>query len=563
MNAVIPARFGPAETLAWLKRLLAPRRALVAGVLALSFGGVALGLAQPWLSKWMIDEGLIAGDYAVVLGMAGAMVAAALAGMAVEASNRVLYLRLSASVLFGLREGVYRHLQRLSPSWYARTRAGDLLSRLDGDVAEVQRFAIDGPLALVNGVVALLLAVALMLQLSPELSLLAAAVIPLEVIFLRRIRPRLEARTRELRDRGAAVTDFLVETLQAMKFIQSSAAEEREHARLRTLNADYLRSLQDQQLLGLAASGVPRLLAAVSTAAVFAWGGHRVIEGSLSLGTLLAFSAYLLRATGPAQTLLGLYLGLQRARVSLERVGDLLGQAPAVESPLRAVPLPAAARGELALEDVDFRYEDGAPAVLRGASLHVPAGRKLALVGASGVGKSTLIDLLLRHFDPQAGRIALDGVDLRSLELNELRRRVVVVSQEVTLFAGTLRDNLAYLRPDASDAELDAALAAARLDELPLATRIGFGGAGLSGGQRQRLALARALLLDPRVLILDEATAAVDAPTACEVAQAIDRRFADRTRLVIAHRLDTIGPVDGVIELREGRLVAVDTEVVV
>lgn len=552
----LPAASGPRATLAWLGGLLAPRRALIGGVLLLSIGGVALGLAQPWLSKLLIDDGLLARDYRLIAAMAALMVAAALLGTLVEAGNRVCYLRLSASVLFTLREAVYRHLQGLSPSYYARTRAGELLARLDGDVAEVQRFAIDGPLALVNGVVALLLSVAVMLQLSPELSLLAATVIPLEVWFLRRLRPRLEARTRALRDRGAAVTAFLVETLQAMKFIQSSGAEAREHARLRALNADYLAALQEQQLLGLAAAGVPRLLAAFATAAVFAWGGYRVVDGSLSVGTLLAFSAYLLRATGPAQTLLGLYLGLQRARVSLERVGELLQQAPAVTPPAHPVPLPADARGALDIDGVDFAYAAHGPLLLRGARLHVAPGTKVALTGASGVGKSTLIDLLLRHFDPRAGHIRLDGVDLRELDPAELRRRVVVVSQEVTLFAGSLGDNLAYLRPQASLDELHAALAAARLDGLALDTPVGSGGGGLSGGQRQRLALARALLLDPLLLILDEASSALDAATAREVAAAVDARFADRTRLVIAHRLDTVGAVDAVVELRDGRLVA-------
>ncbi len=524
-------------------------------VFGLSLAASLLALAQPYLTKLLIDDGLLAGAYGTVVQVAAIMLLAALLGAGLTALNRWHYITASSRILFALRESVFRHLQRLSPAFYARTRAGDIMARLDGDVAEVQRFAVDSALALLNGVLVLCGALALMLSLSWQLSLIAFALLPLQVLLLRALRPRIEDMTRGLRAQASSISAFLYDRLSAMKLVQSARAEEREAQSLAGQQDDYFFSLRRLQMTNLAATTAPSLLTLVGTILVFLAGGAMVIEGTLTLGSLVAFTAYLARATGPVHTLLGLWVALARAKVSLDRVGAITAEQPAVQSPENPQALPGEARGEVALEDVTFGYPDGTDAVLDGVSARLPGGAKIAIVGASGAGKSTLIDLLQRHFDPWDGRVTLDGIDLRQVDLGELRRRVAVVAQDTLLIPGSIADNIRYAVPEADDdAVVAAARAAGAADFIAAqpqgyATEVGARGLKMSGGQRQRIALARALLQDPLVLILDEATSGVDNETEQFIAGSIDALFAGRTRIVIGHRSTLTREADLTLEL--------------
>ncbi len=527
---------------AWLFGFVRPRARALSGVLALSAIATALVLLQPLLVKRLIDDGLIARSHEVLWTTALFMLLAGLAATLLAGLNRYLHTKLSAAVLFDLRQDLFAHLQRLSPAFWARWRTGDVMSRLDGDMAEIQRFAVDSLFAVLSNLLGLVGALAWMVWLSWELTLLVAVLLPLEWWWLRRMRPRVIDGTRALRERSGDVSSFFVEVLPAVKFVQASRQEAREALRLDGLHAGYLSSLLRLQIIEFVTHAVPGQMTAWTRALAFLIGGAWVIDGQWALGSLVAFSTYLGMASGPVNSLLGWYVGLQKVRVSLGRVAELRDEPVAVIDPERPLPLPAPLRGELRLHDVVFAHPGRGEASLSGVSVLIPAGERVALTGASGAGKSTLIDLLLRHHDPQAGAVTLDGTDLRQLALVDLRRAVAVVSQDIVLFRAPLLDNIRYVCPGADEVAVAQAAERAGLGgwiaTLPdgLHTPVGERGQTLSGGQRQRIAIARALLQDPAVLVLDEATSAVDEAMEAQILAQIDDCFAGRTRIVVSHR---------------------------
>jgi ATP-binding cassette subfamily B protein len=553
-------KFGTAErrALAWAYGFVRPRAKALGVVFVLSLAVTLVVTAQPYIMKLMIDDGVLAGDLGVLAWLTALMLATGVLNLVFGGLNRYCHVRLSGLVLFAMRESVYRHLAKLSPAFYARARSGDILQRLDGDVAQIQRFCVDTLLAGLNGILGFAGALTLMLILSWKLSLVALVLLPAEFFYLRAMRPKVERRTRRVRERVSDISAFLVETLPAIKFIQSVGAEEREARRLGGLNRSYLGDLLRLQVTEFLTAAVPNLLTSVSRAAVFLAGGWMIVEGEFTLGGLIAFSTYLGFATGPVHSLLGIYVGFMRLRVSLARVMMLTDAELDVEAPAKARPLPENAKGAISIDGVKFSYPGSDEAVLENANLDVPAGAKIGIIGASGAGKTTLIDLLHRHFDPGEGSIALDGVDLRSLDPAHLRRRVAVVAQDVVLFRGSIADNIRYGRPDATNDDVRDAANRAQIDDfitgLPQGydTTVGERGARLSGGQRQRLAIARALLQDPLVLILDEATSAVDQETEARLIEAVDDLFGKRTRLVISHRPEALVGADRIVEIADG-----------
>jgi ATP-binding cassette, subfamily B, bacterial len=545
--------------LRWLYSFVRPHRLAIGGLLGLSVCASLLVLVQPWLTKLLIDDGLLARDFSMLVLISGLMIVAGLLGTALSGINRYLHTRLSGRILFSLRDDLYRHLQTLSPSFYGQRRIGDLMSRLDGDVAEIQRFAVDSLFSAVSSVIGLVCSVAMLLTLSWKLSLLALVLIPLDVLWLRWMRRKVERDVRQLRERSADMSSFMVETLPVMKFIQSAGQQQRESRRLETLGQGYMSQLLRLQVTEFFTQAVPGTLTSLSRACAFLIGGYWVVQGTWQLGALIAFSTYLGMAVGPVQSLLGLYVAIQRMTVSLGRVMELRGEEPTVLSPGAPQPMPAC--GDLRFDNVHFTHP-GRPTTLRGIEARIPYGLKVALSGGSGVGKSTLIDLLQRHHDPESGRVLLGEVDLRELDLFQLRRRIAVVSQDIVLFRGSLADNLAYAVPDASREAIVEVARLAQLDSLiaslpeGLDSPLGERGQQLSGGQKQRIAIARALLQDPLILVLDEATSAVDEATEREVIEAIDQLFAGRTRILISHRPSTLADADLRFELLDGVLIS-------
>jgi len=535
---------------------LRPRAGRLA--LALGLGLVIAGLAAlpPLVTRYAIDAGLIAGRYDRLALACAAMLLLAAAGLALGALHRVIYVRAAGAALFALRGALYVRLLSVSPRRLAEWSVGDLVARLDGDVAEVQRFGTDAIASFVSGALGLAATVVVMLALSWRLTLAVLALVPLQFLVRHVARARVEASARRVRAQAGEIGGFFVETLGAAREVQGAAAVRLEERRLAALSAEYLERTLAQQLVGYGTGAAAALLGHLTTAAVLLFGGYEVLHGALTVGTLVAFVALVARGTGSAGSVLGLYTGYQRARVSLERL-LALAALPTVVERADAAPLPAAARGALAFEAVTVVLPDGRR-LFDALDLRIAAGSKVLLQGASGAGKSTLTDLVRRFVEPDAGRILLDGRPLDALRLEDLRRRVVVVEQAPVLFRGTLLDNLRYGLPEVNEAAVLEAAQVAGVEEfvreLPQGyqTPVGSGGATLSTGQRQRIAIARAALADPLIVILDEATSGLDLPAARAVHRALDATFPTRTRIVITHHAEQVEAYDLDLRVESG-----------
>jgi ATP-binding cassette subfamily B protein len=531
-------------------------------VLLLALVNSALSTALPYLSKLIIDRGLIGRDPRALLVLCACVVGLAALSFLIGGVTRWIYVRTSAGVLFALREQVYARLLSLAPEFYRRRSIGDLVTRLDGDVAEIQRFSTDTLLTCINGALLLAGTATIMLAMSWELTLVAAAVLPIQLVVRRLARPLIRDRTRSVREQTGEIAQFLFETLSSVKAIQGVTAEEHEEKRLHGLNRDYLRRLLSLQLVSYSLGGISGLLSHATTAAVFIYGGFRVIEGSLTVGTLVAFVAYMARGTGSAVSLLNLYTAYQRASVSLERVEELLTQQAGSDLAETSRPRVSRVNGNsLSLWNVSLgRRACGAP-LLTACSLEIPAGCKVIVHGPSGVGKSTLIDAMRRFVPLDSGKILLGGVDIGDYDLGALRRAIEVLTSEPVIFRGSLLENLRFGNFAATDASIWDAARRAGLDELAgalpsgLGTSVGTGGLGLSAGQRQRVAIARTLLRRPNVLIMDEALANLDAQSAVALHGVIDAQFAECTRIVVSHSPALVPRADLVVEMHDGRLI--------
>lgn len=543
----------------WLYSFVRPQLKAILRLMALSITASLLVLLQPWLTKLLIDEGLLAGEMSVLVTVVVAMIVATTVATLLSGINRYLHTRLSGRVLFALREDVYGHLQQLSPRFFGGRRIGDLLSRLDGDIAEIQRFAIDALFSATSSLIGLIGATVMLVALSWELALLVAVLVPLDILWLRWMRRKVANETRVLRERSSDMSSFLVETLPAIKFVQAVGRQQHEADRLHGLGQGYLQQLLRLQVVEFFTNAIPGTLTSVTRALAFLIGGYWVISGQWQLGSLIAFSTYLGMVVGPAQSLLGLYVAVQRMAVSLARVTELRDEKPDILAADHPLPLPQAPAA-LVLHDVTFRHAERQQAVIEQASWPFPVGKKIVLSGPSGSGKSTLVDLLQRFFDPDRGYISYGGVDIRQLDLADYRQRLAVVSQDIVLFRASLAENLRYAAPHATVEQIAEVVKLAQLEELVASLPEGLGaqlserGQQLSGGQRQRIAIARALLQNPDVLILDEATSAVDIRTEQAIIREIDELFAGRTRIVISHRPGVADDADLHYELLNGRL---------
>ena len=531
----------------------------LAVVLALSLISTLLGLTQPYITKLLIDEALLRKNMQALITVAALMVVVTVLGFALNIISSYRYVAVSAAVLFDMRLSVYKHLQKLSPRFYTRTKLGEIVSRLNNDISEVQRVAADTLLAAISNFIFLVGSVTIMVLLNWKLFLLSILLIPVSVLALKHYRQKLTDKVRGMRERSADIGSFLIESLMGMRLVVTSNTQDAEVARFREKNQSFVDALLSMQLVSYFAGALPGTVLTLSTALVFLYGGKLVIDGVMTVGALVAFMAYHMRLLAPVQNLMGLYTSIATARVSLNRVFEILDTTVEVNEAPGALAL-RAVRGDIEFRDVTLKY-DRETVVLDSVSFEIPAGSLCAVAGASGVGKSTIADLLLRFYDPQAGTVRLDGQDLREIRLTDLRREVVLVEQTAFLFNATIAENIRYGRPEATLEEIIGVARAASIDafirSLPEGydTQVGERGQALSAGERQRIALARALLRDPAVLVLDEPTASVDPNTEQMIAAELASVMQGRTTVVISHRLSLIEHADWVIVIDNGKVI--------
>jgi ABC-type multidrug transport system fused ATPase/permease subunit len=545
-----------------LGELVRPHRRAIAVVLAIALLQVAATMAAPWLIGIAIDRALPQashGHYDALIG-----VTAALFGCAVLSGwlRAVFVLRSGAigqDILFDLRRRGFDHAQRLSVAFHERFTSGRVISRLTSDVDTLTELLDSGVDGLITALLNIVAIAVLMLLLDVPLGLIAlSSLVPLWLLY-RWFSARAAVAFRRTRETVATMIVSIVETFNGIRAVQAFRREKRNDAIFAGLNGAYRTANRDTFRLHAVFIPGTTMIGNVATVAVLLVGGYRVMHGGLDLGVLTAFLLYLRQFYDPMEDVAIFYNSLQSATAALEKIAAMLAERPGVPEPAEPLPLPSPVRGALALDGVTFSYRDD-HVVLRSLTLDVPAGQTVALVGATGAGKTTIAKLLSRFYDPTAGSVALDGVDLRDVADDDLRSAVVMITQDGFLFSGSVADNIGFGRLGATREEIVAAATAVGahpfIEALPdgYDTDVRKRGGRLSAGQRQLVAFARAFLADPAVLILDEATSSLDVPTERAVQRALRTVLADRTALIIAHRLSTVEIADRVLVLDHGRV---------
>jgi ATP-binding cassette subfamily B protein len=531
-------------------------------VTALSAAGLMVCTATiPYLTRLIIDDVLTDGRRDLLVPIVCAVVGVGFIRMVLAAIRRLVSGRVSLGVEYDLRGRMFAHMQRLSFGYFDRMPVGQLMSRATNDLQTVRFFLGYGLIFLFMNVFGLVLYTALLMLIDPTLTALALLMAPALVAVAWRSSRRTQPVLVDVQQKIGEVTQAAEESIVGIRVIKAFGQEASQSAKFAaTSHRAFERAVKANRMQAFYLS-LMGFLPTLGLAAVVILGGIRTIDGQLSLGQFVQYYQYLLALVFPLRSIGSLVGTAQRATASGERIFEVLDTDPELAERPDPLPLPAGA-GNVRFEAVEFAHDDDAQPVLSGIDLDVAAGRIVALIGPTGSGKTTLTQLIPRYYDPTAGRVLMDGVDVRDLALDELRPAVGVVAQEPFLFSTTVRDNIAYGLPDASDEQVRQAARLAQADgfieELPdgYDTVIGERGYTLSGGQRQRVAIARAVITDPRVLILDEATASVDASTEREIQDALRAAMEGRTTFIIAHRLSTIALADEILVLEGGRIAA-------
>ena len=544
-----------------LRRLLTyvrPYWRTLVGVSALLLMRTGLGLVPPLVQRQVVDRVIADRDPSGLAILIASLIAIHALARAVDFGEMYFRHVLGERFIFDLRVRLYDHVQRLSLAFYERTSTGELMSRVTSDVNALESFVTHGVALTAVDLLRLVGASVVLLLLNWRLSMVVLIPLPLMAAGLRVFNRRARPIYRRVRDRLGDINASLQDKLAGMRVVQAFEGEEEELRSFREVSRHYLEERVDAIRTWSVFFPALHFVPAAGGALVLGFGALMVLNAQLSLGTLVAFLSYIVSFYEPLRRLTEVDNTFQQAIAAGERIFELLDTESEIGDAPGAVALEDI-EGDVEFEHVHFRYGEGEK-VLEDVSFSIAPGEMVALVGPSGAGKTSIANLLCRFYDPESGRVLVDGHDIRYLQLQSLRKHVAVVLQDTFLFNTTVRENLVYGKPDASDEEMIQAARTAHahdfIQELPEGydTKIGERGVRLSGGQKQRLALARAIVADPRILILDEATSSVDAEAEYLIQQALDEVLQGRTALVIAHRLSTIREADRIVALEEGRI---------
>jgi ABC-type multidrug transport system fused ATPase/permease subunit len=547
-----------ASRLRHLASLLRPYRGRVVLTLISLWIATGAALVPPYLAGRAIDDGIRGGDTGALTIILIVFVAAAVVNWIATYAETYLINWVGQRALQDLRLELFEHLQRLSIGFYSRRKTGVLISRITNDVQALDQLVTEGIATLVSATLTLVGTAVILVVLDPSLALVTFLTFPVLLVGSLAFRIASSGAYRATREKIAQVTAYLQETISGVRVVRVFGQERRHGNRFAELNDENREANMKTVTLNAAYFPSVELLSAVATAAILLYGGNQVLDGEATIGVLASFVFYLQTFFDPIQSLSQLYTTYQAGMAALDKIFDLLNENPDIGDRPDAIELPRV-RGEIEFDDVSFSYGGEQPA-LSEVSLDVPPGQTVALVGATGAGKSTLAKLVARFYDPDAGRVLVDGHDLRDVTERSLRSQLGIVPQEGFLFSGTIRDNIAFGRPDAGDDEVQAAARAVGahefIERLPdgYDTEVGERGGHLSAGQRQLVAFARAAAADPRILILDEATSNVDVRTEAQIERGLRRLLAGRTAIVIAHRLSTIRGAGRIVVLDHGRI---------
>lgn len=550
------------RSLRLLGSLIEPVRARLVIALVVVVVSTALQVAGPALIAFGIDRGLpavLAGDARPLIFVVAAYLLAGIAGAVLISQYTILSARISQAILLELRKRVFLHAQRLSLEFHENYTSGRIIARQTSDLESIRELLDEGVNGLVRGVLYMVFIAIALVALDPWSGLvLAGSLVPL-VLLTRWFQTRSQRVFRSTRVYSARVIVQFVETMTGIRAVKAFRKEKRNEVEFGDVVEDYRdANARAIRLFGIFDPGLI-LIGNVAVGVVLIVGGFRVAGGALEIGALLAVLLYTRRFFDPMEEMAQFYNSYQSAAAALEKISGVLDEQPGVPDPVQPVDL-WTAKGAVDFDDVRFAYRDDR-VILPDFALHIPAGQTVALVGSTGAGKSTLAKLLARFYDPTAGTVSLDGVDLRRLHPKDLRRAIVMVTQEAYLFSGSVADNIALGKPGASRTEIRDAARAVGAHEFIMALPDGYDtdvnkrGGRVSAGQRQLLSFARAFLADPAVLILDEATASLDIPSERLVQEGLTTLLADRTAIIIAHRLSTVAIADRVLVMEHGRIV--------